>query len=286
MTSPNTLRFAVPNKGRLKEPALSLLRKAGYKFRLRERALYATCSNADIIFIFVRTADIPQLIAGGAADMGITGEDLIEESGVKLHCLLPLDFGKCRLCIAGDASVKKKDLFYFKNSLIATSFPAITKKFFQQQKIKVSVLEMNGSVELMTALGRAKGIVDVVETGDSLKAHNLEIFSEIGEYQSVLACTKKMARDPRLLRIRRRLEGIIIAAKYSILEYNIMEKDLPQAARITPGFESPTVSRLEEKDWLAVKVMALKKEIPVIMDKLEHTGATAIIETEIKNCRL
>lgn len=282
----NKIKFAIPTKGRLKDPAIELLKKSGYSFRTTGRNLYATCLNEDIIFIFVRADDIPVLVDSGVIDIGITGSDLIIERSASVEEILKLNFGRCRLCVAVRDEVKEEDISYLNGKTIATSFPATTSGYFKKNGVDVRCIEMNGSVEIMIALNLADAIVDLVETGDSLRDNNLKIFSDIGSYQAVLVSNKKLKDDPRISRIKRRLDGILVASQYSMLEYNIKTDLLKKAEAIAPGFESPTVSALDEKGWAAVKVMVKKSEIVDVMDRLAEIGATAILETEILNCRL
>ncbi len=145
---------------------------------------------------------------------------------------------------------------------------------------------MNGSVEIMIALNLAQAIVDIVETGDSLRDHNLKVFKEIGTYQTTLITKRELVNDQRIVKIRRRIEGVLVANQYSMLEYNIREELLKEAEKITPGYNSPTVSKLDQLNWCSVKVMVKKSEVVCVMDRLEALGATAILETEINNCRL
>jgi ATP phosphoribosyltransferase len=280
------LRFAIPGKGRLREPSIELLKKAGFDFRAKDRNLYATCTNADIVFIFVRADDIPVLINTGVVDLGITGSDLIIERQAEIDTIINLGYGRCKLCVAVRDNYTEKDLTPLKGKTIATSFPTITKNYFNSKNINVNCVEMKGSVEIMVALGLADAIVDIVETGDSLRDNNLKILSEIGSYETVLVASKQISSDPRVFQIKRRIEGILVANRFSLLEYNILENKFKEAEAIASGYESPTVSQLDEKGWLAVKVMVEKSKVVETMDKLESLGATAIIETEVKNCRL
>jgi ATP phosphoribosyltransferase len=138
----------------------------------------------------------------------------------------------------------------------------------------------------MVALGLADAIVDIVETGDSLRDNNLRILKDIGKYETMLVASKSISNDPRVKNIKRRMEGILVANRYSILEFNIREENLRDAEKIAPGYESPTISKLDQEGWLAVKVMVEKNKVVETMDRLESIGATAIIETEVRNCRL
>lgn len=286
ITETNNIKFAIPVKGRLREPAVDLLKRAGYKFRAKGRNLYATCTTADITFIFVRADDIPVLVDSGVVDLGITGSDLIAERRADVATLMELGFGKCRLCVAVPDKVCEEKLSYFNGKTIATSFPHMTEDYFKAQGVDIRCVEMNGSVEIMVDLSLADAIVDIVETGDSLRDNNLKVYSDIGTYETCLIANHAIAKNEAVNQIMRRIEGILIASKYSLLEYNISEEKLPQAEEITPGFESPTVSRLDQDNWVAVKVMVLKKDVVQVMDRLEALGATAILETEARNCRL
>jgi ATP phosphoribosyltransferase len=280
------IKFAIPSKGRLMEPTVELLKKAGFKFRAQGRNLYATCTNYDLVFIFVRADDIPVLVQAGVVDLGITGSDLVAERRADVATLLSLGYGQCRLCVAVKDDWKSDSLDSLKDMNIATSFPNMTEDFFKRHNVPVHCIEMNGSVEIMIALNLAHAIVDIVETGDSLRDNNLKVFKEIGSYETTLISSQDMAEDPRVIKIRRRIEGVLVANQYSMLEYNIHENRLKEAEKITPGFESPTISRLDSPGWYAIKVMVKKSEVVQVMDSLESIGATAIIETEIVNCRL
>ena len=286
LTETDRIKFAIPSKGRLKDPTIELLKKAGFKFRTQGRNLYATCTNYDIVFIFIRADDIPVLVDSGVVHLGITGSDLIQERNADVSKVLPLGYGQCRLCIAIRESWTPESIKELEGKNIATSFPELTTEFFKKNDVNVNCIEMNGSVEIMIALNLAHAIVDIVETGDSLRDNNLKVFSEIGLYETTLVAHKGVAEDERIMRIKRRIEGVLVANQYSMLEYNIKEKFLKDAEKVTPGFDSPTVSRLDLEDWCAVKVMVRKSDVVQVMDRLEAVGATAIIETEITNCRL
>ncbi len=280
------LRIGIPSKGRLAEMAAELLIEAGLKFRRQERSLFARVRDMPIDITFLRTNDIPVLCAEGAIDMGVTGGDLIEESGVKVAKRLALGMGNWRLaiCVPEDSSLRKpSDLA---DRRIATSFPNVTKAYLDRHRVSAHVVELTGSVEVMIALGVADAIVDLVETGSTLAANRLSIFDELGRYESVLSQNPATQHAQLADRVVRRLEGVVIARSYSLLEYNVPEAHLAEAEGITPGFESPTISRLEEAGWFSVRSMVKRSEVIDIMERLETLGATAILETTITNCRL
>ena len=280
------LRIGVPSKGRLSELSGQLLADAGLSYRRSERSLFARCKDMPVEVTFLRTDDIPVLTAEGAIDLGITGADLVAESGAELVHRLDLGVGTCRLamCVADDSPVT--DPRQLAGKRIATSFPRITRSWLAARSVDAHFVALSGSVEVMIALGVADAIVDLVETGSTLAANRLRILAEIGRYETVLVQNHRVA-DPTLAdRIVRRLEGIVIARSWSLLEYNVPRSRLAEAEKITPGFNSPTVSALEDADWCAVRAMVRRGEAHAIMERLESIGASAIIETQIANCRL
>ena len=282
----NKLRIGIPSKGRLSDHAKGLLQEAGLSFRRQERSLFATVRGMPVEIIFLRTDDIPLLCAEGAIDLGITGSDRVLESGVNLTTRLPLNVGKCRLtvCVAESSSIQSAA--ELDGCRIATSFPNITKSYLAEHQAKAHLVPLSGSVEIMISLGVADAVVDLVETGSTLAANHLRILDEIGHYETVLIQNDQGQQGELADRVVRRLEGVVIARSYSLLEYNIPRAQLAEAEKITPGFKSPTVNPLEDPDWCAIRVMVQRNEIQDVMERLETIGASAILETHIANCRL
>ena len=280
------LRIGVPSKGRLAELSTQLLKEAGLRFRRQNRSLFAHVKEMPIDITFLRTDDIPVLCAEGAIDLGITGGDLVAESGVDLTTRLSLGVGNCRLAVCVPESgeiMKPADLA---GKRIATSFPQVTKKYLAGFGATAHTVQLAGSVEVMIALGIADAIVDLVETGSTLAANRLQILDEIGSYETVLVQNPTTPHAALADRVVRRLEGVVIARAYSLLEYNVPTAKLAEAEEITPGFDSPTVNRLEKEDWHSVRAMVKRGKVIEIMEQLETLGATAILETSIANCRL
>ena len=280
------LRIGVPSKGRLSELAATLLHDAGLRFRRPDRSLFARCRDLPVEIVFLRTADIPVLAAEGAIDLGITGADLIAESGVDLVHRLDLGVGNCRLALCVDVDANVSDVSGLNGKRLATSFPAITKAWLAERGVSCHFVELSGSVEIMIALGVADAIVDLVETGSTLAANRLCVLDEIGRYETVLVQNRRLRHSETVDRIVRRLEGVVIARTYSLLEYNIPRAALAEAEKITPGFNSPTVSGLEDAEWCAVRAMVKRGAVHGIMERLHAIGASAIVETFISNCRL
>ena len=280
------LRIGLPSKGRLAEVSEQLLKKAGLKFRRQNRSLFARVSDMPVDIIFLRTDDIPVLCAEGALDMGITGSDLVAEADVDLDERLQLGVGKCRLAICVPDDSDFSDAASLDGQRIATSFPTVTRQYLGQHGAEAHLVKLTGSVEIMISLGIADAIVDLVETGSTLAANRLRILDEIGNYQTILVQNKEQRHADLADRIVRRLQGVVIAQRYSLLEYNIPREKLAQAEGITPGYNSPTINPLEDNDWCAVRVMVKSSQVSTVMDQLDELGASAILETQINNCRL
>ena len=291
MNSERNLRLGVPSKGRLSEIAGDLLGQAGLKYRRQNRGLFARVHGLPIDIIFLRTDDIPTLCAEGAIDMGITGSDLVEESGwgatdLQVQTRMLLGVGRCRLafCVPDDSSfTTARDL---DGKRIATSFPTVTTNYLAKHDASAHLVSLAGSVEIMIGLGVADAIVDLVETGSTLAANRLRILEEIDSYETVLIQGRNCYDPETADRIVRRLEGVVIARDYSLLEYNLPRAKLAEAEQITPGFHSPTVNSLEDDKWCSVRVMVKRKEVIDAMEQLEALGASAVMETAISNCRL
>lgn len=280
------LRIGVPSKGRLSELTAELLNQAGLTFRRQERSLFARVRELPVEVTFLRTEDIPVLCAEGAIDLGITGSDLIEESGADVITRLKLGVGKCRLAICVPEDSRIEHVRELAGSRIATSFPRLTQRFLDQHGTAAHLVALSGSVEVMITLGVAEAIVDLVETGSTLAANRLRVLDTLGEYETVLIQNHARRFAEQADRVVRRLEGVVIARLYSLLEYNIPRAKLGEAEKITPGYHSPTVNSLEDPAWCAVKVMVKRGEVIDVMEKLEALGASAILETQITNCRL
>jgi len=280
------LRIGVPSKGRLSELATALLADAGLSFRRTERNLFARCKDVPVEITFLRTDDIPVLVAEGAIGLGITGADLVAESEADVVHRLDLGVGHCRLalCVPDDSPID--DPRQLAGRRVATSFPRVTRQWLAQHGAEAHLVDLSGSVEVMVTLGVADAIVDLVETGSTLAANRLRVLAEIGRYETVLVQDPNVSHPELADRIVRRLEGIVIARGWSLLEYNVPRARLAEAEAITPGFKSPTVMALEDSSWCAIRAMVKRGEAHAIIERLEAIGAVAMIETRIANCRL
>lgn len=280
------LRLGIPSKGRLSELAEGLLVQAGLKFRRQNRGLIARVGGLPIDLVFLRTDDIPTLCAEGAIDMGITGSDLVQEAGVDIHQRMAFGVGRCRLafCVPDDMDIAGSAALNGKR--IATSFPNVTREYLAARGATAHLVSLSGSVEAMIRLGVADAIVDLVETGSTLAANRLRILEEIGTYETVLIQNDRHRCAEIADRLVSRIEGVVLARDYSLVEYNIPRSVLSKAEKITPGFNSPTVNSLEDAAWCSVQVMVRRDEVVEVMDRLKAIGASAIFEMTLNNCRL
>jgi ATP phosphoribosyltransferase len=281
------LRIAVPSKGRLREAALSTLERAGLCFRVSGRRLFSVCSDTGTRIIFTNAADIPVLVSEGVVDLGITGSDQVLEKAVQVIEHRRLGFGKCRLSVAvhKDASHRKaQDLA---GCVVGAKFVRLAREYFEREGVKdVRVIEIQGAVEVMVLLGMVDGIVEIVETGNSLVENDLVEIDQVLEAEAVLIGTSK-PRDAELSdQLIRRIDGVLAAARYTLLEYNCPAASIDRAVEITPGFSSPTIAHLQDADWLAVKVLVEKTATQGVIDALEGLGCVAILETELRHARL
>ncbi|BDD55447.1 ATP phosphoribosyltransferase (ATP-PRTase) (ATP-PRT) [Monascus purpureus] len=291
------LLFAVPKKGRLQQATLDLLSGSDIQFRRETRLDIALVKNLPIALIFLPAADIPTFIGEGRVDIGITGRDQVAEHDVTLgdnsgvEEILDLGFGRCKLQVQvpekGDMT--KAEQLIGKN--VVTSFTSLTQDFFAKleghgdvTKLRTKVKYVSGSVEAACALGVADGVVDLVESGETMKAAGLKAIDTVVESTAVLVKSKNSSQ-PLVDLITARIRGVITAQKYVLCQYNIPRGELSTACKITPGKRAPTVTSLDADGWVAVSAMVEKKAIATVMDELSKVGATDILVLNIANSR-
>jgi ATP phosphoribosyltransferase len=280
------LRIAVPNKGSLAEPASQMLVEAGYRQRSDSRELVLLDADNDTEFFFLRPRDIAIYVGSGRLDVGITGEDLLLDSGAPAEPIMPLGFaGSTFRFAAVPGTVDSVDDLAGKR--IATAYPGVVESYLTQRGIRATVIRLDGAVETSVRLGVADVIADVVSTGTTLRNAGLSIFGEpLLTSQAVLVQRAGADRPARVEQLVRRLQGVIIARQYVLMDYDIPNDLVEKAVAITPGIESPTVSPLHERGWSAVRSMVKRKETNAVMDELWDLGARGILVTTIHACRL
>ena len=280
------LRIAVPNKGSLSEPATTLLREAGYRTRRTGRELVLVDQPNDVELFFLRPRDIAVYVGQGTVHAGITGRDLLLDSGVEAVEHLALGFARSTFRFAAPAGTMSA-LADVAGRGIATSYDVLVRGFLADRGIEATTVHLDGAVESSVQLGVADLIADVVETGTTLRAAGLEVFGEpILASEAVLITTGRYRDEPALATLVRRLEGVLRARSYVLIDYDVRADDLHRATAITPGIESPTVSPLQNPDWVAVRSMVPRKDVNRVMDELYEVGARAILVCELLACRL
>ena len=280
------LKIALPNKGSLAEDSIRILGDAGYRQRTDARDLITIDNENEIEFYYLRPRDIAIYVASGALDLGITGEDLLIDSGVNARTLLKLGFGRSTFRFAIPAALAEEATEkVLSGKRIATSYPGILEKALVERNLKATVVHLDGAVESSIKLGVADAIADVVSTGTTLRQAGLAILgAPILESEAVLIGAKDPSEEGANL--IRRLQGVIIARQYVLMDYDIKSDLIDQACAITPGFESPTISPLRTEGWSAVRAMVPRKQAQKVMDDLWAIGARGILVTDIHACRL
>lgn len=278
------IRIAVPNKGSLADSSIAILKEAGYRQRVDARDLVLLDPENGVEFYYLRPRDIAIYVGSGELEAGITGRDLLIDSGAPAKEILNLGFGGSTFRFAGsaDRDWKISDLG---GKRIATAYPGLVANHLRELNISAEVVRLDGAVESSVRLGVADVIADVVSTGNTLRQAGLKIFGEpILKSEAVLIKNASQADGLEIL--MRRLQGVVTARQYVLLDYDIPRSALDRACELTPGLESPTISPLQKADWVAVRAMVPRQDTNAVMDDLWTIGARGILVTDIHACRL
>jgi ATP phosphoribosyltransferase len=284
----STLRVAVPNKGQLAEPARAMLTEAGYLQNAGLRDLVVHDPDNDVEFFFLRPKDVAIYVGEGTLDLGITGRDMLIDSGADAVERVALGFAPStfRLAAPKGSASNVKDL---QGLRIATSYAGLLNNWLEDNNLDARVVRLDGAVENAVALGVADAVADVVATGTTLRQAGLEIVGEplLQSEAIVVRRDAEAAGDPQNVRtFLRRLHGVMVARSYVLVDYDIPNERLEPACAVTPGIESPTVSPLHDQNWSAVRAMVPTADAHRVMDELYELGARGILVTDIHACRL
>ena len=263
-----------------------MLREAGYRQRSDPRDLTLIDTENDIEFYYLRPRDIALYVASGELEVGITGRDLLIDSDAKATEILALDFGKStfRFAAATTESITENEIT---GKRIATAYPGLVFKYLETHKVQAEIVKLDGAVESSIRLGVADVIADVVATGGTLRQAGLQTFGNIIlESEAILIERPGRSRSLEIETLLRRLQGVVIARQYVLVDYDVKSEFLDAACALTPGIESPTISPLQRAGWNAVRAMVRRSEINRIMDDLWKIGARGILVTDIHACRL
>ncbi|MCS4276205.1 ATP phosphoribosyltransferase [Mycetocola sp. BIGb0189] len=278
------LRIAIPNKGSLSETATLMLAEAGYATRRDPKELHLVDAENDVEFFFLRPRDIATYVGSGALDVGVTGRDLLLDSGSDAIEIEPLNFGDSTFRFAGPAG-KFTELSDLEGVRVATSYPGLVGDFLAAHGVSTHLVKLDGAVESAVQLGVADAVADVVSTGATLRKAGLDIFGPV-ILESTAVLIRSEQEQPGLATLRRRLEGVQVARQYVLMDYDLPLSLLDEATAIAGGRQSPTVSPLREPEWVAVRVMVPKRRTNQIMDALYELGARAILVSAIHAARL
>lgn len=279
------LRIAVPNKGALSDPSTEMLREAGYRQRRDRRELILTDSENEVEFFFLRPRDIAVYVGEGVVDAGITGRDLLLDSGVDAVEHRALGFAHSTFHYAGPAG-QFASVADIAGKRVATSYRTVVRDHLLAHGIEAHVVRLDGAIESTVELGVADLVADVVETGSTLRAAGLEIFGEPLLHSEAVLIRPPGDPAPGLERLDRRLHGVLVAHEYVLMDYDCPLEHVDACVELTPGLESPTVSPLHDTGWVAVRAMVPRHRTNPIMDQLYANGARAIIVTKIHASRL
>ena len=280
------LKIAVPNKGSLADASLEILKEAGYRQRVDSRDLVLTDAENGVEFYYLRPRDIALYVGTGELEAGITGRDLLIDSGADAQEILSLGFGGSTFRFAGPAA-KNFKLEDLSGKRVATAYPGLVENYLSKLGVSAKVVRLDGAVESSVRLGVADVIADVVSTGNTLRQAGLSIFGDpILQSEAILISRNSKDLQDDLQILLRRLQGVVTARQYVLLDYDIPRITVDQACAITPGLESPTISPLQKPDWVAVRAMVLRKDTNRLMDELWALGARGILVTDIHACRL
>lgn len=291
----DNILMAIPKKGRLFDRVNKLLEGSGIDYRRPDRVDIALCTNLPITLVFLPASDIATYIGEGNIDLGITGQDILLETrlecpDIEINEILELGFGKCKLCLLGPVKSNIKDPRSLSGGRIVTSFPELTKDYFRKIDAetgkKTTIRTVSGSVEAACGLGLADAVVDLVETGTTMKAAGLEKIADVVTTEAVLISNKHSKNPEAIALIKQRFEGYLTATQYMMISYNVHRDELQKALSVTPGKRSPSIMALEQDGWVAVQALVRRKEANNLMDELKKIGASDILLFTISNSRM
>ena len=273
------LRLAIPNKGRLVEPTIALLRDAGLVFEASERALVAKVQNFDLDILFVRTNDIIEFVSDGVAELGVTGLDLVGESGTTVPQVHKLGYGRCRLTIAVPNDSPFRAAEDLAGLRVATSHMNLTKKFFASRSIPVDVIPVSGAAEVAPRLGLAEAIVDLVSTGSTMVVNGLRPIEEIFESEAVMLANSAALSDraDMINSIQTMFSATLAARDRKYLMMNAPQAKLTELEDLLPGLESPSIIPLAHEGMCAIHSVVEADQVWALLPKLKAAGASGIL---------
>ncbi|WP_135853539.1 ATP phosphoribosyltransferase [Halorussus salinus] len=284
------MRIAVPNKGRLHDPAMELLESAGlHAVDGADRKLYADTVDPDVTLLFARAADIPEYVSDGAADVGITGLDQVREADPgNVEEMLDLEFGRCRLVLAAPEDGDIQSVADVAGKTVATEFPHVAEQYFAEQDVETDIVEVSGATELTPHVEMADAIIDITSTGTTLKVNSLAVVDEVLSSSVYLFARDDVADDEKVQQVVMALQSVLSADGKRYLMMNAPEERLAEVRDVIPGLGGPTVMNVESKDGgekdgtVAVHAVVNERDVFETINELKSVGASGILVTEIE----
>jgi len=277
-----TLKIAIQKSGRLNEKSVELLKNCGLNFENYKSSLISPVSNFPLEILFLRDDDIPEYVQDGIADLGIVGENVIEETEVEVSYLQRLGFGKCSLKIAVPNNSDINTLADLNGRAIATTYPAILGKFLKEQNITSDIRTISGSVEISPGLGLSDAICDLVSTGGTLKSNGLKPFADVMSSEAVLIGSKAIAESDLVLELIQRIQSVLRAKETKYVVLNVEKANLEAVTALLPGVKSPSVVPLAEEGWVAVHTVIPERDFWDRISQLKQAGAQGIVVMPIE----
>ena len=277
-----TLKIAIQKSGRLNEKSVELLKNCGLNFENYKSSLISPVSNFPLEILFLRDDDIPEYVQDGIADLGIVGENVIEETEVEVNYLQRLGFGKCSLKIAVPNNNSIQQLNQLNEKSIATTYPVILGKFLRKEGIQADIRTISGSVEISPGLGLADAICDLVSTGGTLKSNGLVPFADVMSSEAVLICSQKNCENELIKELVQRIQSVLRAKETKYVVLNVHTDNLEKVTALLPGVKSPSVVPLAEADWVAVHTVIPERDFWDRISQLKQAGAQGIVVMPIE----
>ena len=280
------MKIAIQRNGRLTEDSVALLRACGLSFEFQKQSLYSPCNNFDLDVLAIRDDDIPEYVQDGVADLGIIGENILQERKAKVNILAPLGFGGCKLMISVPQRSSIRKINDLKGLRIGTTYPVILKSFLSTNKIKAEIIKLSGSVELAPSLNVADIICDIVSTGTTAKMNGLRTLCSVLESQAVLVANPAAMRNKKkrtlIDRLMIRVHGSQEASGKRYLMMNAPSDSVPKLKQVIPSLKSPTVVPLAQAGMVAIHTVVAEDVFWDVMEKLKKAGASDIIVVPIE----
>jgi len=276
------LKIAIQKSGRLNEKSVALLKNCGLSFENYKSSLITSVSNFPLEILFLRDDDIPEYVQDGIADLGIVGENVIQEKEVSVEYLQELGFGKCTLKLAVPKGNEFKSIQELNGKSIATSYPVVLQKFLQNNHIQADIRTISGSVEISPGLGLSDAICDIVSTGGTLKSNGLEPFADVLSSQAILIGKKGIEKNEVVGELLQRIQSVLRAKETKYVVLNVERKNLSSILTLLPGVKSPTVIPLAEEDWVAVHTVISEQDFWEKINVLKSYGAQGIVVMPIE----